>query len=148
MAPRRRRGATRRSGGGPILSAMATTLGFSRPIRCENEFPEAGGSYSVTTTDTLPQKATSATLTFASVAPVSWHVVFFNGSGERTTESLPIVTCGNSLTVKYRNSKVSDYGQFTPNTDPLMSVFASGAGRCDGVVYFAGKGFQGDQGSY
>ena len=86
----------------------------------------------------LPLRPTSMVVSLASSSPASW-IIRATSAGVRTYESRPFVTCGNSITVKCRNSKSSMYALYSDG-NVVWSIECSGTGMAEGVAYFSGKG--------
>lgn len=87
-----------------------------------------------------PIRPTSADLMFASTSPVSWQVAAFSG-GLNTVESMPFVTCGNSIRRQVRNSTNSPFSiDASDQKQAYWAVTASGPGKVVGIVRFSMRG--------
>ncbi len=85
-------------------------------------------------------RPTSAVCQFASATPVEWTVAAYS-AGERTYISRPVLTCGNTVTIRVRNASNSPFSQPDADLNNVRWVISStGAGRCTGTVFFSRKG--------
>ena len=65
-------------------------------------------SYHLPTIKNLPSRPTSLVLDLSSIVPTAWIIKAYSAA-TTTFESRPFTTCGNSITVRVKNSKNAQY---------------------------------------
>lgn len=131
---------SRRRGNGRRVVAVENTVTQVAPVsvipaQVDHQFTAAGEIRLPLPSATvgLPTKISSVNFQCASLDAVTWKLTLFGPNGP-TRICRPFVTCGNTVSVKLRQSRGIDPVLIAEASQGLVLLSCSGAGSCVGTM--------------